>query len=128
VVLAGILSEREHPAPSATDPGGEAAAAIRAGQNVHLAKYSWYKGGFGTVIASFATENSNDYAIKYIDVVCQLTAPSGTAIGYTATTIYDRVPAHGRKIVREINMGSGVTADFNQAAGATCKLGKFSRD
>jgi hypothetical protein len=96
--------------------------------SVNLINYSWRKGGFDTVmIASFTIQNKNDFAIKDIDVVCELSARSGTVIGYTAKTIYDTVPAHGRKTFRELNMGSGVSFDFGQAESAFCKIGAMSR-
>jgi len=93
-----------------------------------LVNFDWRKGGFGTVmIATLTIENLNAFPVKDIAVACQLTARSGTAIGYTAATIYDVVPARAKKIFRELNMGSGVSADFNQAEAASCKLGGYSQ-
>lgn len=106
-----------------SDPRG-----IAAGRKVNLTNFDWRKGGFGTVmIATFTISNENDFAIKDLYVACELTAPSGTKIGYAAATLYERVPAHGRKTVREVNMGSGISRDFNQAATASCKLGPFDK-
>jgi hypothetical protein len=93
---------------------------------VSLIKFGWRKGGFDTVmIASFTIDNANDVAIKDILVTCELTAHSGTAVGVTAATIYERIPAHARKTIREVNMGSGVSIAFSQAATASCKLASF---
>ena len=96
---------------------------------LRLIDYSWYKDGFGTVmIAKFTIANDNDFPIKDISVACALSARSGTTIGLAATTIYDKVPAHGRRVFREVNMGFPLSVDFGQATSAACKLGKFSRD
>jgi hypothetical protein len=71
--------------------------------------------------------NGESFAVKDIDVVCELTAKSGTPIGYTGNTLFQTVPAHGRLVVREFNMGSGISLDPSQTASAYCKIGKMSR-
>jgi len=123
------VAGRDHP-PSVGSPSTSSNNDDKlAPGSVKLQSYSWRKGGFGTVIlGTFTIENRNDFAIKDIDVVCQLTGQSGTVVGYTASTIYETVAAHSHKTVRELNMGSGVSVDFNQAAAAYCKLGAMSRN
>ena len=104
------------------------APAVAQDQKLRLVNFDWRKGGFGTVmIATLTIENPNAFRIKDIDVACELTAKSGTAISYTAATIYDVIPARARRIIRELNMGSGFTTDFNQVEAASCKLSRFSR-
>jgi hypothetical protein len=48
------------------------------------------------MIASFVIRNSESFAVKDIDVVCEPTAKSGTPIGFTANTLFHTVPAHDR--------------------------------
>jgi hypothetical protein len=89
---------------------------------------SWRNGGFDTIMIFTVTiENREDFAVKDIDIACAIIFKSRTRIGVTANTVYDTVPAHGRLIVTELNMGSGITIDFNQADRAFCKLGAISR-
>jgi len=95
---------------------------------VSLSGLRWRMGGFGTVmIASFVLQNGEAFAVKDIDIVCELSAKSGTPIGYAANTVFQKVPAYGRLAVREFNMGSGVALDRSQADAAYCKVGKMSR-
>jgi len=126
-IVATVADRMTGPPPQQTAKAA-AAESEAAGHKVSLVDYSWRKGGFNTVmIATFTIANGNDFAIKDLYVACELSARSGTTIGVTAVTIYDTVPARGRKTFREINMGSGITLDFNQAASASCKLGPFKR-
>ncbi len=78
------------------------------------------------MIVTITIDNKEDFGVKDIDIVCELTAKSGTPVGITANTVYDTVSPHGRLTVRDLNMGSGVTIDFNQADRAFCKLGGMS--
>jgi hypothetical protein len=136
-VAATIFDRVTGPLPGARHPdqfipADESAAAGRAAaaaNNVKLLKFSWRKGGFGTVmIGTFTIANENEFAVKDIPVACKLTAPSGTVLGVAAATIYERFAPHSRKTISELNMGSPIAIDFSQAAGASCELGPFGRD
>lgn len=90
--------------------------------------FDWRRGGFDTVmIATFKIKNGNPFAIKDIAVVCELSAPSGTTVGLNTVTLYEIIPAKGRKTIREVNMGRPLSLDFGQAAGASCLISKFHR-
>ena len=126
IVLGILLNDLEGPTPG-TKATADKGASPRA-LNVSISKMNWRKGGFGAVmILTVTIENKEDFAVKDIDIACELSAKSGTTIGVAANTIYDTVPAQERLTVRELNMGSGVTIDFNQADRAFCKLGAMSR-
>jgi hypothetical protein len=58
---------------------------------VSLSGLRWRMGGFGTVmIASFARQNGEAFAVEDIDIVCELRAKSGTPIGYAANRCFKR--------------------------------------
>jgi hypothetical protein len=95
---------------------------------VSLAKFDWRKGGFGTVVvATFWIKNNEAFPVKDVDVACELFGKSGTVLGAVASTIYQTIPPHSQRVIRDLNMGSGVVLDMNQAASANCKIGAMSR-
>ena len=68
--------------------------------------FKWSKGGFGSVMeADFTIQNPSNYAIKDIEVTCTHFANSGTEIDSNTRTIYETVPAKGKKVVKNFNMG-----------------------
>jgi|GEM_PF-748373 len=68
--------------------------------------FKWKTGGFGSVmIADFTIQNPSNYAIKDLEVTCTHFASSGTKIDSNTRTIYELVPAKGKKIVKGFNMG-----------------------
>ena len=81
--------------------------------------FKWSKGGFGNVmIADFTITNLSNYAVKDLDVTCTHHANSGTEIDSNSRTIYETVPARGKKVVRNFNMGF----IHSQAARSSCKI------
>ena len=74
-------------------------------ENVKL-DYSWSKEGFGNVMeANFTIANNSQYQIKDIEITCTHYAKSGTRIDSNERTIYDLVPAKGKKTFKKFNMG-----------------------
>lgn len=68
--------------------------------------FSWGKGGFGSVMeVDFTIQNPSNYTIKDIEVTCTHFANSGTEIDSNTRTIYESVPAKGKKIIKDFNMG-----------------------
>jgi hypothetical protein len=66
----------------------------------------WRKDGFGSVmIADFAIKNASDVALKDVEIECLNYAPSGTTIDANYKTIYQLIPAHKTRTIREFNMG-----------------------
>jgi len=92
--------------------------------SVELVGYRWRKGGFDNVmIATFTIENDSPVPIKDIGIDCQLSAESGTVLGHATNTIYQIVPANGRKTVTDFNMGF----IHSQTANAYCELRTFKK-
>lgn len=81
--------------------------------------FSWSKGGFGNVMmADFSIHNPSDYTIKDIEVTCTHFANSGTEIDSNTRTIYEFVPARGKKSIKNFNMG----LIHNQAEKTSCRI------
>src|SRR6266849_1410843 len=73
---------------------------------ISIADWNWSKGGFDTVmIANFNIKNDNPFSVKDLKVRCMHRAPSGTEIDRNTRTIYEIVPAHGIKRIRDFSMG-----------------------
>jgi hypothetical protein len=84
--------------------------------------FTWSKGGFETVmLVDFTFRNTGSRPIKDIEVLCRHFAPSGTEIDRNRGTVYEVVPAKGRKRVRDFNMGFIHT----QAASTSCQVEDF---
>ena len=74
-------------------------------KNVEL-DFSWSKDGLGNIMeADFIIKNNSKYQIKDIEITCTHYAKSGTRIDENKRTIYDVVPAKGRKSIKKFNMG-----------------------
>ena len=68
--------------------------------------FKWSKSGFDNVMmADFTIINPSNYKIKDIEITCTHYAKSGTKIDSNKRTIYDVVPAKGKKIFKDFNMG-----------------------
>jgi hypothetical protein len=64
------------------------------------------KGGFGTVfIANITAENPTKYAIKDLQIQCEMMGASGTSLGIKRETVFEIVPAKSKKTFRNINFG-----------------------
>jgi len=68
--------------------------------------FNWHTSGFGGVmIADFKVTNRSKYKIKDIEITCYHYGKSGTKIDSNTRTIYDIVPAKGKKLFKDVNMG-----------------------
>lgn len=66
----------------------------------------WDSGIFGAqMIADFIITNPSDYPVKDITIKCTHYAKSGTEIDSNTRTIYDIVPAQGRTVIKNFDMG-----------------------
>ena len=54
---------------------------------------------------NFKVENPTEYAFKDFEITCNHFAASGTKIDSNTRTIYEVVPAHGKKSWNHFNMG-----------------------
>jgi hypothetical protein len=73
--------------------------------NVHL-EYTWHKEGFDNVMeATFVIKNGSQREIKDVEIECTHYAKSGTRIDSNKRTIFDVIPANGKKRFEDFNMG-----------------------
>jgi hypothetical protein len=81
--------------------------------------FTWSKGGFDSImLVNFTFTNPTPYPARDITVTCVHSAPSGTEIDRNTRTIYEVVPAKGRKVVRDFNMGF----IHSQATSSRCRI------
>lgn len=68
--------------------------------------FNWHTIGYGNVmVADFTVTNLSKYKIKDIEITCYHFGKSGTKIDSNTRTIYDIVPAKGKKYFKDVNMG-----------------------
>lgn len=85
-------------------------------------KFTWHRGGFDSVmLANFAVRNDGPTAAKDLEITCTHSANSGTVIDSNTRTVYEIVPAHGTKRMREFSMG----LIHSQAAVSNCRIVDF---
>jgi hypothetical protein len=81
--------------------------------------YEWSKAGFDNVmIANFTITNPTSYMVKDVEITCTHYAASGTQIDENTRTIFEIVPAHGKKRVPKFNMG----LIHSQARSSSCRI------
>jgi hypothetical protein len=81
--------------------------------------FKWGTAGFGNIMeADFTIQNPTDHAIKDIEITCAHYAKSGTSIDSNTRTIYDIIPAKGKKRLKNFNMGF----IHSQASSSSCKI------
>jgi len=92
---------------------------IVAMREVKLKLNSWKKGGFDSImLVNLTIENPTEYSVKDVSITCTHYAPSGTEIDSNSRTVYEVVPAKGRKSIREFNMGF----IHSQASTTNCEI------
>lgn len=91
-------------------------------QNIKIAKWSWKKGGFDSVmLATFTVQNTNTFGVKDLKIKCEHSAPSGTVIDSNTQTIYEAVKAGATRTFKDVNMGLIHT----QAKSSSCSIRDF---
>lgn len=60
---------------------------------------------YGVLEGDFTLTNTNKYPIKDVVLNCDITGASGTVIRSPAFTVYEIVPANGKKTVKKFNFG-----------------------
>lgn len=79
----------------------------------------WEKGGFDNVmLVDFTIKNKSTVPFKDFTVTCNYKAASGTLIDQNTKTIYETVPAHSTKKMKNFNMGF----INSQAQSASCTI------
>jgi hypothetical protein len=100
-------------------PAPDPKASVR---NALKVDFSWSKGGFESVMmVNFVFTNASSHPVKDIEVRCDHYAPSGTVIDHNTRTVYEVVPAHGKKRVRDFNMGF----IHSQVSSSSCAIEDF---
>lgn len=95
------------------------------GENVRIKSQNWRTGGFGTVaIANLTIENGNAYAVKDVKLACHYYAPSGTLLSTLYPTVYETIPAKGRKTMHNFSIGFV----HSQAQKGGCQVASASRN
>ena len=93
--------------------------AAQAREKVEMSDFRWKKGGFDSVmLATFTFDNKNEFSVKDIEVRCEHSAKSGTTIDSNSRTIYEAIPAHSKKTIRDFGMGF----IHSQAASSSCRI------
>jgi hypothetical protein len=86
---------------------------------VSIVSQNWSKGGFGNImLANMTIENRNEYSVRDIRLNCITQGASGTALSWKKHTLYDIIPARGKKTFREVNLGF----IDQQSARASCEV------
>jgi zinc ribbon protein len=118
LVVVAIISQRNRP----STPGSHSSAKSprdEALESVSIKNYNVYKGGFDNVMMITVTiENKGKRTVKDIEITCTLAAKSGTIIDRNRQTIFETLPAGGRKTIRNFNMGF----IHPQAAQSSCEI------
>lgn len=104
--LQAIRDEIWTRAPRVSGPGSTPGDRLPAIDGIRVVDYRWRKGGFGVVgIVTLTVANDNSYAVKDPVVRCVFTGESGTRLSEPAQTVYQIVPARGRKTLKNIAVG-----------------------
>lgn len=91
---------------------------------VKLTKWNWGIAGFGNVMMlSGKIENSADFPVKDIVVMCTLSAPSGTSLGSVNQTIYKTIASKKSLNLKSFNMGF----IHSQSTGANCEVISYDK-
>jgi hypothetical protein len=92
-------------ATAASSTGSSGPTPSSAQKNTKL-DFTWKKAGFDNIMqATFTITNTNAFPVKDIEVLCEHSANSGTVIDSNRRTIYDIVPANGKRTFKDFDMG-----------------------
>ncbi len=72
---------------------------------VSLKSIAWSSDFHGLLRIDAIIKNDLPWAIKDITLTCTMIAPSGTFLGQTSRTLYERVRTKGEKSISSFNMG-----------------------
>lgn len=132
VSLNTAVTSTEQPAapsqPSAATAGVAPAAAPTAEgsplDGLKIASQSWRRGGLGSkALVTFTLRNSNDYAVKDIEIACKFTRRDGRHLTDRKRLIGDTIDMKSRKTFAKMHVGFvNVNADK-----AKCALVSASR-
>lgn len=112
------------PQPEPTTVGAAPAAAASPLDGLKIASQSWRRGGLGSkALVTFTLRNSNDYAVKDIEIACSFARRDGRHLTDRKRLIGDTVEMKSRKTFAKMHVGFvNVNADK-----AKCALVSASR-
>ncbi|CAN5379593.1 hypothetical protein BH18ACI2_BH18ACI2_04990 [soil metagenome] len=127
VAILGVIGSQNQPARTSTrnvstsgSPSGTLSESPKeAALRLIKLDYKWGTGGFGSIMeADFTIQNPSNYTVKDLEITCTHFANSGTKIDSNTRTIYETVPAKGKKVVKDFNMGF----IHSQASKSSCEV------
>jgi hypothetical protein len=93
----------------------EAAAEIPAVDGLKISSQSWRRGGLGSkALVTFTLRNSNDYAVKDIEITCAFNRRDGSHLTDRTRVIRDTVNMKSRKTFARMHVGF-VNVNANKA-------------
>lgn len=124
---AKTIADAEAKRKAERDKADEIARELRRNpaEKMKVSSFTWRLGGFDTVaIATLTIQNDNDFRVKDVDLACRFSANSGTVLSTPSKTIYDLIPAKGRKSFKDVSIGFVNT----QSARGSCWVESAKRD
>jgi hypothetical protein len=125
IVVLAVIGNLAGPNPSPSSsalsapPPSNAKEQVRAQLDLN---FSWRKEGFDNVMtADFTITNRSTRPVKDVEITCIHHAPSGTEIDRNTRTIYEIIPAKGKKRIHNFNMG----LIHSQVRSSACNIADF---
>ena len=113
----------EAPAPTpavapATQDAATGTPAVSPTEGLTISSQSWRRGGLGSkALVTFTLRNSNDYAVKDIEIACAFTRRDGSHLTDRKRMIGDTVGMKARKTFARVHVGFvNVNADKAKCA------------
>jgi hypothetical protein len=114
----------EAPANAALNPAPSEQAAIPAINGLKISSQSWRRGGLGSnALFTFTLRNTNEYAVKDVEIHCAFTRKDGSHLTDRTRVIPDTIEMKSRKTFTRMHVGF---VNVN-ASKAICSLVTASR-
>jgi hypothetical protein len=112
------------PANAALNPAPEEQAAPAVVNGLKISSQSWRRGGLGSnALFTFTLRNTNDYAVKDVEIHCAFTRKDGSHLTARTRVIPDTIEMKSRKTFTRMHVGF---VNVN-ASKAICSLVTASR-
>jgi hypothetical protein len=77
-----------------------------AAEGLRISSQHWRRGGLGSnALVTFTLRNSNDYAVKDIEITCAFSRRDGSHLTDRTRVIHDTVATKGRKTFARLHIG-----------------------
>jgi hypothetical protein len=101
VVTTAAVTAQEMAVPNPVAP--EAAASLG---GLKISSQRWQRGGLGSnALVTFTLRNSNDYAVRDIEISCAFSRGDGSHLTARSRVIHDTVKMRGRKTFAHVHVG-----------------------